>query len=275
MKFKDVPIASYQIFLNKFRSDDTQEGSRGLVSDGLSQQSFTSARCSVEDDTLWRLDAHFLVVLGMCKGKFDRLLNLLDLRVETTNIGICLLWCLLQLHDGDHRVSVVAEHTDDCMDFVIEKNRTARLQLVLVDERQNADVVLATDGGRDNCVIVIDDLLQITHRHWGSTQVVNLRAFFLVLLFLWLQALLVANELFFHQQEILDPFQLQQLETASSVRSDLRKLQRCVWSLLLALLLADASRDWGLVLLLFILVILLVASSSARLILTLNKRKSS
>lgn len=110
-------------------------------------------------------------------------------------------------------------------------------------------------------MIVVDDLFQITDRHWGASQVIDLRALLLVLLFLGLQALLVTDELFFHQQVILDSLKLQQLKTTTSVRSDLRKFQGCVGSLLLALLLAHASRNWRLVLLLLILIILLVTAT--------------
>lgn len=50
-----------EIFLNKFGTDDTQESSRCLVSDGFGEEGFACSWDAVEDDTLWRFDTHFFV----------------------------------------------------------------------------------------------------------------------------------------------------------------------------------------------------------------------
>ena len=56
-KFRAVP----EIFLDELGTDDAQEGSRCLVCYCFCQEGFTCARDTVEDDTLWGLDAHFFV----------------------------------------------------------------------------------------------------------------------------------------------------------------------------------------------------------------------
>ena len=98
----------------------------------------------------------------------------LDLRVETSNICIALSWGFLKLHDGDHWVGVVREHSNHSVHLVVEQDRATRLQLILVDEREDGDVVLGADAGRDDCVVVVDDLLKVANGHGCSSQVVHL-----------------------------------------------------------------------------------------------------
>ena len=64
--------------------------------------------------------------------------------------------------------------SDHQTDLMIEQHRAARLQLVLVDEAEDADVVLAADRGADDGVVVVDDLLQVSHRHRRAAEIVHL-----------------------------------------------------------------------------------------------------
>lgn len=102
-------------------------------------------KANLQNDTLWRLDAHFLVVLWVGQRKFDRLLDLLNLRVQATDIRVGLLRGLLELHHSHHRIGIVAQDSNDGVNLVVEQDGAARLQLILVDERQNANVVFASD----------------------------------------------------------------------------------------------------------------------------------
>ena len=63
--------------------------------------------------------------------------------------------------------------------LVVEEDWAARFELVFVDECENTDVVFAADWRRDDGVVVVNDLLKTSHRHWCSTQVVHLRSLFL------------------------------------------------------------------------------------------------
>lgn len=69
----------------------------------------------------------------------------------------------------------------------MKENRAPRLQQVLIDEAQHVHVVLRTDGRRNDGVIVVNHLLKSAHRERGSTQVVHLLPFLLVLLLSWLK----------------------------------------------------------------------------------------
>ena len=53
----------------------------------------------------------------MGQGQFDGLLDLLNLLIQTTDVGVGLLWSFLQLHDCYHGICVVAQHTDDRVDL--------------------------------------------------------------------------------------------------------------------------------------------------------------
>ena len=44
--------------------------------------------------------------------------------------------------------------------MLLSKSKHTWLKLVLVDETEDRDVVLGPDGGRDDRVIVVDDLLE-------------------------------------------------------------------------------------------------------------------
>ena len=151
--------------------DDAQEGGGGVVGDRLAQERLARAGRAVEDDVLGRLDVHLLVALRVGEGQLDALLDLL---VEAADVGVGLLRRLLQLHDGDHGVGVVAEDADDRVDLVVEENGAAWLELVLVDEGEDGDVVLAALRGGDDGVRVVDDLLEGAGRHGRAAQLVLL-----------------------------------------------------------------------------------------------------
>ena len=151
--------------------DDAQEGGGGVVGDRLAQERLARAGRAVEDDVLGRLDVHLLVALRVGEGQLDALLDLL---VEAADVGVGLLRRLLQLHDGDHGVGVVAEDADDRVDLVVEEDGAAGLELVLVDEGEDGDVVLAALRGGDDGVRVVDDLLEGAGRHGRAAQLVLL-----------------------------------------------------------------------------------------------------
>ena len=164
-------------------------------------------------------------------------MNNLDLSGKSSNVSIALSGCLLQLHDGDHGVGVVAEDADDRVDLVVEEDGAAGLELVLVDEGEDGDVVLGANAGGNDSVVVVDDFLEVANRHWCSSQVVNLAALLLVLLILGLQALLVPDELLLHEKIVLDPLHLEEPQPTLGVRSHSRQLVGSIGSLhLLALL---------------------------------------
>ena len=67
-------------------------------------------------------------------------------------------------------------------------------------------------------MVIVNDLLQSPNRHGTSPQVIHPGSVILVLLLAGgfrLETFLVPHKLFFHQEVVLDAFQLQKLETAT------------------------------------------------------------
>ncbi|GMS79169.1 hypothetical protein PENTCL1PPCAC_1344, partial [Pristionchus entomophagus] len=261
------PVSEY--LLDQLGSDDSEEGGRGLVGHCLCQQGLACARASVENHTLGRLDAHLLVVLWVRERELDRLLDLLNLLIESSDVGVRLLRRLLQLHHRNHGVRVVREHADDGVCLVVEQHRAAWLQLLLVDEGEDVDVVLAAHVRAHDGVVVVDDLLQRADSHRRAAQLVYLGALLLLSLLLRLESLLVLDELLLHQQVVFDALRLEQLQATARVRRHCGKLGGGVGSLGALLPLADAGRDGRLVLL---LLLVLVAVALAALVATIVAR---
>ena len=123
--------------------------------------------------------------------------------------------------------------------LMIEEDAAAGLQLILVHEAQNGNVVLAAHARGHNGVVVIDNLLQITHTHWCSSQIINLAALLFIFLLLWLQSLLVPDKLLLHEQIVLDPLLLEQPQPALGVGSHAGQLVSGIGSLDTLALLAN------------------------------------
>ncbi|GMT09450.1 hypothetical protein PFISCL1PPCAC_747, partial [Pristionchus fissidentatus] len=198
-----------EYLLDELGSDNSEEGGRCLIGDCLRKKSLSSAGATVEDDSLGRLDSHFLVVLGMSEGQFDCLLDLLNLLVESSHISVRLLGSLLQLHHRHHGISVVRQHSYDGVRLVVEKDGAAWFQSFLVDEGEDVHVVFTAHIRAHNRVMVVDDFLERTNSHRSTAQLSNLGALLLLSLLLGLESLLVLDELLLHQQIVLDALRLE------------------------------------------------------------------
>ena len=97
--------------------------------------------------------------------------------------------------------------------LVVHQNGTSRLELVLIDEGKYPDVVLGPDGRGHDGVALVDDLLQRTDAHGGAAEVVDLGSV-LHLILAGAQALLAGDELLFHEEVVLDAFELEQAKAA-------------------------------------------------------------
>ena len=73
---------------------------------------------------------------------------------------------------------------------------------------------------------VVDHLLERPHGQGTPADVLHLVPFFLVLLLVGLEDLLVPNKFLFHEQVIFDPFELEQSQLALGRRVDFRELAR-------------------------------------------------
>ena len=62
---------------------------------------------------------------------------------------------------------------------MIKQHRASRLQLIFIYKRQDADVVLAAHWRGHDGVVVINDLLQVTHWHGRASQLINFCPFLL------------------------------------------------------------------------------------------------
>lgn len=105
-------------------------------------------------------------------------LDLLNLTLQPSNIRITLRRGLIQLHHRHHRVHIVREDSDDGVGLVVEEDGAPWLEEILVDERHDRDVVLWSVGGRDDGVVVVDDLLEGTDGHGRTSKLVDGGSFF-------------------------------------------------------------------------------------------------
>ena len=69
--------------------------------------------------------------------------------------------------------------------LVVQENRTTGLQQVLVDETENADVVLRAGGCGNDGMIVVDDFLEAAHVHGRPTHIVDQTSLLLVDMASW------------------------------------------------------------------------------------------
>mmetsp|Transcript_23005 Transcript_23005/g.47774 ORF Transcript_23005/g.47774 Transcript_23005/m.47774 type:complete len:345 (+) Transcript_23005:164-1198(+) len=149
-----------EVLLDQLTANNTEECCGGLIRHSLGQQCLTSAWHTVQDDSLWRLDAHILVQLGMRQRQLHSLLDLLNLLLKTTNVGVILQRCLVHLHDTYQGVHLISQDTDDAEVLVVHQHGGARLQLILVHEGHDIHVVLGSHCGGDNAMVLIDELLE-------------------------------------------------------------------------------------------------------------------
>uniref|UniRef100_A0A0K2UNX3 Uncharacterized protein n=1 Tax=Lepeophtheirus salmonis TaxID=72036 RepID=A0A0K2UNX3_LEPSM len=210
----------------------------------------------------------------MSEREFHRLLDFLYLLVESTNVCICFLRCLFQLHDGDHGVRVIPENAHDGMHTMIEQDGASRLQLILVYKGQDGHVVLRAHGGGHDGVVVVNYLLQGAHRHGGATKIVHLGALLLILLLLGLQHLLITNKLLLHEQVVLDTLQFQQLEPTFRVWSHQRQFVGRIRTTGTLTLLPYSGGHGRLILLPLRLLPLLVSSTTSGLLISHHTRTS-
>jgi len=75
-------------FLDKLRANHANDGSVGVVGDGLGKHGLARAGWAVEKDTTGRVDTNLSVELGVRQRKLDCFTDLLLLNVETTDISV-------------------------------------------------------------------------------------------------------------------------------------------------------------------------------------------
>ena len=169
----------------------------------------------------------------MRERQFDRLFDLLDLRLEATHVRVALRRRLVELHHADAWVGVLREHTDDSHRLVVQEDAAAGLQEILVDEAHDADIVLGARRAAHDRMLVVNDLLERAHGHGASANIVHARALFGILVVLGPQAVLVHHKLLLEEEVVLDALQLQQLQAAPCRRIHARELRGRVRVLLL------------------------------------------
>jgi hypothetical protein len=123
----------------------------------------------------------------------------------------------------------------------VHEDGASRLELVLVDKGEDADIVLGSDRGGDDGVALVDNLLEGSDAHGGAAEVVDLGSVLLGLVFLGTEAFLRGDELLLHEEVVLDPLELEEAESALGERRDVGEARGRLGALLLALLAADAG----------------------------------
>ena len=77
-----------KIFLDELGPYNSQESSRGLIGDGLGQESLSSTWLTVQDNTFWWFDTDVFIKLRISERKLNGLLNLPNLSLKSSNISI-------------------------------------------------------------------------------------------------------------------------------------------------------------------------------------------
>ncbi len=83
--------------------------------------------------------------------------------------------------------------------LVVHQNGAFRLKLVLIDEGEDANVALEPDGGGDDGMVLVDELLEVPDAHGRSAEIVDLGSILLALVLARAEALLIGDELLIHE----------------------------------------------------------------------------
>lgn len=192
----------------------------------------------------------------MQQRQLDRLPNLLDLLLQTTDIRVRLRRSLVELHHANGRVGIIGQNADDTDGLVMKENTGTGLKQVLVNEAHDAHVVLGAGGAGHDGVVVIDHLLQRTDAHGAPSHVVDAATFVgiavcsvigsrwgvAILRSLGLpQALLVLDVFLLEQQVVVDALHAQEAQFAPLRWVDGRELRSGTGARLLSLLATDAG----------------------------------
>mmetsp|Transcript_4349 Transcript_4349/g.9629 ORF Transcript_4349/g.9629 Transcript_4349/m.9629 type:complete len:278 (+) Transcript_4349:752-1585(+) len=191
-----------------------------MIGHGLGEEGFSRTRNAVEDDALGGFNANVLVQFGMRQWQFHRLLDFLNLILETSNVSVTLQRGLLHLHDADHGIGIVFQNSHDTHGLIVQQHRAPRLQQILIHRRQNIDIIFRSHARAHNGVIIINQLLQRPHSHGTSAQFLELLPFFLIPLLARLEHLVIANEFLLHEQKILNAFQFHHAQFAFGCGND-------------------------------------------------------
>ena len=105
----DHPAALADVLLHELGAGHADEPAVGVVRDGTREERLSGTRGAIEENTLWLGDTERLEELGVLDGKFDDLLDFLNLLVETADHLVCAVWDFLNHHEGDERVDFVGE----------------------------------------------------------------------------------------------------------------------------------------------------------------------
>ena len=107
---------------------------------------------------------------------------------------------------------------------MVKQDRAARLELILIDDRQDWNVKIDSLVRRDDSVAIIYDLLEVANRQRRASDSVDLQTLLFLVLILRLQKFLVLDELLLHEKIVLDSVLPKQSQTAFRSWRDLWQL---------------------------------------------------
>ncbi|GIX62960.1 uncharacterized protein BcabD6B2_23950 [Babesia caballi] len=114
------PLA--QVLLDQLRAHNTQERGRRLVRHRLGQQRFTRAGRPVQDDAFGRADPNVLVQLRVGQRELHRLLDLLDLLLQPSDVRVGLQGRAVHLHERHQGVRVVQQDAHHAVGLVVQQH---------------------------------------------------------------------------------------------------------------------------------------------------------
>ena len=76
--------------------------------------------------------------------------------------------------------------------------------MILVNNRQDWNIVVQALVGGNDAMIIVDDLLEVANSNWRPSKLVNFESLLFFILILRLKQLLILDELLLHQQIVFD-----------------------------------------------------------------------
>lgn len=138
------------VHLHKLWTSKLKESCLGLGGACSGHERLTSSWWTMHEKTLWWSDTNVLESLLVRHWENDGFGQLLDLFVETANIGVVLSWSLINLHSHDSGVILWWQLLVDDEAFLIDSNKLTWLQVLGFDHAWNWQVNGVSSSGLDN-----------------------------------------------------------------------------------------------------------------------------
>jgi hypothetical protein len=106
-EFSDHSRSFSDVFLDQFRTGNTDESTVGMMRHRTREQGLPRSRRTIQQHTLGLCDTQTLEQFRMLDRQLDDFLDFLDLAIETADHFVCRVGNFLDHHEGDEGVDLV------------------------------------------------------------------------------------------------------------------------------------------------------------------------